>query len=122
MGKKKKKNNKKRKREKLSSSIYITGLPKDMTVYEMSDFFQRAGVIATDIHQKGKKMITLYKEDENSSINKGDALITYHQPHSVQLAMDILDETEIRNGYPVHITVATFEHTKNTKKKKQRID
>merc|ERR1712154_704524 len=93
--KKKNKRKRKRKREnkkpKQMKSIYVTGLPQDITVYEMESFFKKAGVIATDIYQKGRKMINLYKMDGSDQC-KGDALITYHQPHSVKLAMDILDE------------------------------
>eukprot|EP01083_Nonionella_stella_P025007 68871_1 len=108
----KSKRRKKRKRgnkKEDNKSIYVTGLPMDISAYELEDFFKKAGVIATDIYEKGKKMICVYK--------KGNALITYHQAVSVKLAMDLLDETEIRNGYPVHVEVS---HRRKKRKKKRK--
>ena len=109
--KKKRKNQRKRKREKAACSILVSGLPDDITEDEISIFFKKAGVIQTDIYQRGKKKILLN--------DNGSALITFHQPYSVKLALDILDETEIRNGYPVHIKAAADP---KPIRKKQKMD
>ena len=118
--KRKRKRKSKRKRtetKRPNTSIYVTGLPVDITIYEIQDFFKKAGVIAKDIHNQGAPKIVIYPD------KVGSALITYHLPHSVKLALDMLDETEIRNGYPVHIAAAKEEHFENApKRKKQKVD
>merc|ERR1712228_922895 len=112
--KKKRKKSKKRKREKVARSIFVSGLPLNITLDEISAFFGKAGVIATDIYKKGKKKIALYGD--------GNGLITFYQPYSVKLALDILDETQIKNGYPVHIKAAKDPKPTTQQRKKQKIN
>lgn len=50
---------------------------------------------------------------------KGDALITYFKPESVQLAVEMLDDSEIRSGCKIKVEEAKFE-TNNANAKKPK--
>jgi len=56
-----------------NTAIYVSGLPLDITVKELTELFAKCGLIARD--EKGRDKIKLYK-DENGE-PKGDALCTY---------------------------------------------
>lgn len=84
-------------RERKNTAVYITSLPLDVTVQEVHDVFSRCGVIAEEI-DKGKPRIKLYT-DENGNF-KGDALILYFRAESVDLAIQMLDDTDFRLGQP----------------------
>ncbi len=64
---------------------------------EVNDVFSRCGVIAEEI-DRGKPRIKLYS-DENGNF-KGDALILYFRAESVDLAIQLLDDTDFRFGKP----------------------
>ncbi len=82
-------------RERKNTAVYVTCLPLDVTVQEVHDVFSRCGVIAEEI-DKGKPRIKLYT-DENGNF-KGDALILYFRAESVDLAIQMLDDTDFRLG------------------------
>ncbi|RKP12348.1 hypothetical protein BJ684DRAFT_11613, partial [Piptocephalis cylindrospora] len=81
-----------------NSSIYVTGLPKDTTTEEVSAYFSKCGIIMEDLTYGGKK-IKLYTLPDGTL--KGDAFITYFKPESVDLAINLLDESSIRPGEDV---------------------
>lgn len=84
---------------KANTAVYVTGLPHDVTVEELHTVFSRkCGVIAEEI-DSGKPRIKLYT-DENGDF-KGDALIVFFKPPSVDMAIMLLDDTEIRFGDPL---------------------
>ncbi|KAI4501509.1 hypothetical protein M0802_003386 [Mischocyttarus mexicanus] len=56
-----------------NTAIYVSGLPLDITMDELTDLFNKCGLIARD--EKNKDKIKLYK-DSNGEL-KGDALCTY---------------------------------------------
>ncbi|PSK55415.1 Splicing factor U2AF-associated protein 2 [Elsinoe australis] len=89
--------NKKAKKEpvqRVNSSVYVTGLPKDATSDELFDIFSRkGGLIANNIDSETPR-IKMYAEDDGSF--KGEALITFFRPESVQMAIDLLDGTDLR--------------------------
>lgn len=60
---------------------------------------RKAGIVAED--DEGAKKIKLYR-NENGEV-KGDGRCTYLRVESVTLALQLLDETEIKPGFPVHI-------------------
>lgn len=66
-----------------------------MSVQEVSDVFSRCGVIAEEI-DRGKPRIKLYTDDNDNF--KGDALILYFRAESVDLAIQMLDDTDFRLG------------------------
>ena len=75
----------------------MTSLPYDTTVQEVHDVFSRCGVIAEEI-DRGKPRIKLYTDDKGDF--KGDALILYFRAESVDLAIQLLDDTHFRLGQP----------------------
>ncbi|KAL8746671.1 MAG: hypothetical protein Q9184_007717, partial [Pyrenodesmia sp. 2 TL-2023] len=78
-------------RERKNTAVYVTNLPRDVSVQEVSDVFSRCGVIAEEI-DRGKPRIKLYTDDEGNF--KGDALILYFRAESVDLAIQMLDDTD----------------------------
>lgn len=77
-----------------NTAVYVTGLPLDATVEEVYDLFsKKGGVIAEEI-DSGKPRIRLYKDEKGEF--KGDALVVFFKPQSVEMAIMLLDETEFR--------------------------
>ncbi|OLN88739.1 Splicing factor U2AF-associated protein 2 [Colletotrichum chlorophyti] len=77
-----------------NTAVYVTGLPADATVDEVHDLFSRkAGVIAEEI-DSGRPRIKMYT-DEGGNF-KGDALVVFFKPQSVEMAIMLLDDTEFR--------------------------
>ncbi|KAJ4003411.1 hypothetical protein NW752_011862 [Fusarium irregulare] len=77
-----------------NTAVYVTGLPADTTVQEVHDLFSRkCGVIAEEI-DSGAPRIKLYN-DEGGNF-KGDALIVFFKPQSVEMAIMLLDDTDFR--------------------------
>ncbi len=82
-------------RERKNTAVYVTSLPTDITLDEVNGVFSRCGVIAEEI-DRGKPRIKLYT-DEGGNF-KGDALIVYFRAESVDLAIQMLDDTDFRLG------------------------
>ncbi|KAL8722424.1 MAG: hypothetical protein Q9225_001103 [Loekoesia sp. 1 TL-2023] len=82
-------------RERKNTAVYVTNLPIDVSVQEVSDVFSRCGVIAEEI-DRGKPRIKLYTDDEGNF--KGDALVVYFRAESIDLAIQMLDDTDFRLG------------------------
>ncbi|KAI9890388.1 MAG: hypothetical protein M1814_004174 [Vezdaea aestivalis] len=78
-----------------NSAVYVTGIPPDTDVEEVSSVFSKCGMIAEEI-DTGKPRIKLYEDDKGNF--KGDALIIYFRPESVALAVQMLDDTDLRFG------------------------
>lgn len=85
--------------------MYVSGLPPDITDEELREFACKAGVIRID-HQTGKEKIKIYKDDQG--IPKGDAAISYAKEESITIALEMLNEKEIKPGFPVKIERAHF--------------
>ena len=62
----------------------------------MQSVFSRCGVIAEEIDTRAPR-IKLYTDDETGA-PKGDALIVYFRAESVDLAVQMLDDTDFRLG------------------------
>ena len=84
-------------KERKNTAVYVTYLPPDVNVQEVHDVFSKCGVIAEEI-DRGKPRIKLYTNDDGSF--KGDALILYFRAESVDLAIQMLDDTDFRLGQP----------------------
>lgn len=97
MAKKKQKQKQKKssKEPPRNTAVYVTSLPLNVTASEIHDTFSRCGVIAEEV-DSGKPRIKLYQDDNGNA--KGDALVVYFRPESVNLAIQMLDDTDFRLG------------------------
>ncbi|PSS03563.1 hypothetical protein BD289DRAFT_154221 [Coniella lustricola] len=83
-----------RKQPPQNRAVYATGLPLDATVDEVADVFSRkCGVIAEEI-DSGRPRIKLYTDEAGNF--KGDALVVFFKPQSVNMAIMLLDDTHFR--------------------------
>ncbi|XP_018317730.1 HIV Tat-specific factor 1 homolog [Mycetomoellerius zeteki] len=87
-----------------NTAIYVSGLPLDITIEELTQLFTKCGLIARD--ERGKDKIKLYKDGNGEP--KGDALCTYIKVESVDLALKILDGSQIR-GKTLSVQRAKFQ-------------
>lgn len=87
-----------------NTAIYVSGLPLDITMEELTQLFTKCGLIARD--EGGRDKIKLYKDANGEP--KGDALCTYIKVESVDLALKILDGSEIR-GKTLSVQRAKFQ-------------
>ncbi|XP_076623351.1 RRM1_TatSF1_like and RRM2_TatSF1_like domain-containing protein barc [Colletes latitarsis] len=87
-----------------NTAIYVSGLPLDITLEELSELFNKCGLIARD--EKGKDKIKLYRDSNGQP--KGDALCIYIKVESVDLALKILDNSQIR-GKTLSVQRAKFQ-------------
>lgn len=83
------------KKARVNTAVYVTSLPPDASQDEIQHVFSKCGVIAEEI-DSGNPRIKMY-EDEQGQF-KGDALVVYFRPESVNLAVQMLDDTEFRLG------------------------
>lgn len=79
-----------------NTAVYVSHLPLDATVDEIAERFGKFGVIMED--DEGGPKIKMYA-DEHGSFN-GDALVVYFMEDSVSLAVNLLDDAELRLGDP----------------------
>lgn len=83
-----------KKKQKQNTAVYVTGLPIDATETEVHEVFSsKGGVIAEEI-DSGKPRIKMYMDDKGEF--KGDALVVYFKPQSVEMAIMLLDDTDFR--------------------------
>ena len=73
----------------------MTSIPLDATSSEIHQVFSRCGVIAEEI-DSGSHRIKMYEDDQGQF--KGEALVVYFRPESVNLAIQLLDDTDFRLG------------------------
>lgn len=85
------------KKQRVNTAVFITSLPLDVQIDEIRDVFSKCGVIAEEI-DSGRPRIKMYYDDKGEF--KGEALVVYFRPESVNLAIQMLDETEFRLGVP----------------------
>ena len=101
-----------------NTNVYVSGLPPDITVDEFIQLMSKFGIIMRDPQTEEFK-VKLYKDNQGNL--KGDGLCCYLKRESVDLALKLLDEDEIR-GYKLHVEVAKFqlkgEYDASKKKKK----
>lgn len=86
---------KQRPTERQSTAVYVTSLPEDATKDEIHTVFSRFGVVAEEL-ESTEPRIKIYKDEKGRP--KGEALVVYFRPESVQLAIDMLDDTDFRLG------------------------
>jgi HIV Tat-specific factor 1 len=99
---------------KQNTAVYVTGLPLDATAEEVAEVFSRkCGVIAEEI-DSGRPRIKMYTDAEGRF--KGDALIVFFKPQSVDMAIMLLDDTDLRfpedSGTKMHVQAADMSYKK----------
>ncbi|XP_036596252.1 HIV Tat-specific factor 1 [Trichosurus vulpecula] len=101
-----------------NTNVYVAGLPPDITKDEFVQLMSKCGIIMKDPQTEEYK-IKLYKDKQGNL--KGDGLCCYLKRESVDLALKLLDDGEIR-GYRLHVEKAQFqlkgEYDASKKKKK----
>eukprot|EP01125_Pyxidicula_operculata_P013792 TRINITY_DN4575_c0_g2_i1.p1 TRINITY_DN4575_c0_g2~~TRINITY_DN4575_c0_g2_i1.p1 ORF type:complete len:380 (-),score=153.02 TRINITY_DN4575_c0_g2_i1:469-1608(-) len=109
-----KKKKKKKKKKKPNTTVYVTGLPPDATEDELLEFGKKAGIVAKDPYTLENK-VKIYRDEEGKA--KGDGIITYLKEHSLPIAFQILDGSELRigSGKPLSVTLAQFDKDKPEK-------
>ncbi|KEF52735.1 uncharacterized protein A1O9_11152 [Exophiala aquamarina CBS 119918] len=85
----------KQKKPRVNSAVYVTSIPLDADQEEINHVFSKCGVIAEEI-DAGKPRIKMYEDDQGQF--KGDALVVYFRPESVELAIQMLDDSDFRLG------------------------
>ncbi|EXJ71229.1 uncharacterized protein A1O5_05035 [Cladophialophora psammophila CBS 110553] len=85
----------KSKKPRVNTAVYVTSIPLDADQDEIQHVFSKCGVIAEEI-DSGKPRIKMYEDDKGRF--KGDALVVYFRPESVNLAVQMLDDTDFRLG------------------------
>ena len=103
-------------RERKNTAVYVTNLPSDVDADELQTVFSRCGVIAEEI-DSGRPRIKMYSNEQG--VFKGDALVVYFRPESVQLAIQMLDDTDFRLGQSLptgrmRVAAADFSYKKQT--------
>lgn len=99
------------KRTRPNTSVFVSGLPLDASLHEIADVFARYGVLLED--DDGKPRVKMY-HDESTKAFKGEALVVYFKPESVDLAIQLLDDTPLRantgaaSGPPMRVQRAEF--------------
>ncbi|XP_077597049.1 17S U2 SnRNP complex component HTATSF1 [Stigmatopora nigra] len=103
-----------------NTNVYVSGLPPDTSQEEFVEMMSKCGIVMRDPISEEYK-VKLYKDKDGNL--KGDGLCCYLKRESVELALRLLDESEVR-GYKVHVEVARFElkgkYDASKKKKKNK--
>lgn len=94
---------------KKNTGVYVTGLPVDTDEEEFADFMGRYGGIIKKDPESRKRMVKLYKDAAGTF--KGEALVLFFRPESVQQAISLVSGMEFRPGYVLQV-----ERTKRSKK------
>ncbi|WFD36838.1 hypothetical protein MCUN1_003728 [Malassezia cuniculi] len=92
-GKKRKQSEETERKPRPVTAVFVAKLPLDATADEIASVFSRYGVLLED--DEGKPRIKLY-HDEQTGMFKGEALVVYYKPESVDLAIRLLDDTHLR--------------------------
>ncbi|KIY46207.1 hypothetical protein FISHEDRAFT_76048 [Fistulina hepatica ATCC 64428] len=81
-------------RKSKNTAVYVTGLPRDTELDELVQRFSKCGVIEED--EAGEPKVKMYACEDGTF--SGEALVVYFREDSVTLALNILDEAELRMG------------------------
>ncbi|RDB16776.1 Splicing factor U2AF-associated protein 2 [Hypsizygus marmoreus] len=96
-------------RKSKNTAVYVTGLPPDTEADELVERFSKCGVIEED--DSGEPKVKMYAKDDGTF--SGEALVVYFKEDSVTLALNILDDAELRFGDPktvMKVSKADFGH------------
>jgi HIV Tat-specific factor 1 len=104
------------------TGVYVTNLPPHTTPELLSSVFSKAGVLL--IGDDGEPRIKMYLDEKGEF--KGEALIIYFKEGSVDLAITLLDDTELElgGGYGnMRVKVAEYDKSgSNAEGKKKKAE
>ncbi|KAI9509404.1 hypothetical protein F5148DRAFT_759525 [Russula earlei] len=95
-------------RKSKNTAVFVR-LPFDATFEEVVERFSKCGLIEED--DDGEPKVKMYARDDGTF--SGEALVVYFKEDSVNLAMNILDDAELRLGDPssrMSVQRAEFGH------------
>ncbi|KIR82867.1 HIV Tat-specific factor 1 [Cryptococcus gattii E566] len=101
------------------TGVWVTNLPPNTTVQKLADVFSKAGVLHID--DEGNPRIKMYYDDEGNF--KGEAWVVYFKEGSVDLAITLLDDTELELGAgypPMRVKVAEYFKEKHRMSKRMK--
>ncbi|CAO1368194.1 unnamed protein product [Diamesa serratosioi] len=87
-----------------NTKVYVSNLPLDITDEEFSELMAKCGMVMKDA--KGLLKLKLYRE--KSGELKGDGLCHYIKIESVELALNVLDGSDVR-GKKISVQRAEFQ-------------
>jgi len=96
-------------RKSKNTAVYVTGLPPNTEQDELIERFSKFGLIEED--DQGEPKVKMYAREDGSFM--GEALVVYFKEDSVQLAVNILDDAELRLGDAstrMRVEQAKFSH------------
>ncbi|XP_049877585.1 HIV Tat-specific factor 1 [Pectinophora gossypiella] len=109
-----------------NTKVYVSNLPLDLTEEEFVNFMQKCGLVERDPSTQ-KMKVKLYMDKEYNCF-KGDALCTYIKIESVDLALKLLDGSDLK-GNKIKVERAHFQlkgeynpALKPKKKKKKELE
>lgn len=98
-------------------NVFVLGLPHDIKRDEIAQYFGKCGIVKKD-PETAEFKIKMYEDEKVSFFDfptnysqgnfKGEALVSYYRPESVQLALTILDGSEIKPGFVIKVQVTIF--------------
>ncbi|XP_055619646.1 HIV Tat-specific factor 1 homolog [Toxorhynchites rutilus septentrionalis] len=88
-----------------NTKVYVTNLPLDITEEEFGEIMGKCGMVLKD-GKTNKLKLKLYR-DSNGAL-KGDGLCHYIKIESVELALNILDNYDVR-GHKIRVQQAEFQ-------------
>jgi len=103
-----------------NTAVFVSGLPPDTTESELAARFGKFGVLMEG--DEGMPKIKLYADD--NGLFNGEALVVYFMEDSVELAITMLDEAELRigeSGTMMRVKKAEFGHKDNYADTKQQV-
>ncbi|KAJ8514445.1 hypothetical protein ONZ45_g8018 [Pleurotus djamor] len=99
-------------RKSKNTAVYVTNLPLDTELDELVSRFSKCGIIEED--DDGEPKVKMYATDDGAF--SGQALVVYFKEDSVVLAVNLLDEAELRIGDAstvMKVQQAEFGHKSN---------
>lgn len=103
----------------VNTAVYVTNLPSDTTAAELAVLFAKGGVMLIDPLTELPR-IKVYTDTQGKC--KGDALVIYLRPESVDIAIALLDDVQLRQGATTRIGVQPAMFSEKRTKQTQSQD